>query len=202
MEKLGKNKLKEVTLVVAGFSVAMIFSACEKTPVENPAPLGVLEKPAPLEVSEKPAVSSEGFAAPQQGKDVGNKIMEISALNQDNQMRNLSQLIAGKNSLVYFYSSCCGHCNQQLAKFSTMKDKLAQNSIEMVGVQYLGNTQICKVNAERYQFPGNILLDPKGEICGQFGVGDFTILTLDSQGIIQFRGNADDAAVIEKSLKI
>ena len=117
-------------------------------------------------------------------------------------MKSLSEIAGGKYSLVYFYSSCCKHCGEQLPKLSALKDKLVSNKIEVVGVQYWGNTQLCQINAAKNKLPGNVLLDEKGEICKKLGVGDFTILTLDPKGVILYRGTADDVPAIERSLHI
>ncbi len=147
-------------------------------------------------------ISFQADADPSVGKDVGNKAADFSLLNQDNQMTKFSSATRGKRALLYFYMACCADCGQRLKKLSDINQTLSNNKIEMMGVQYFGNTQMCQVSAKKYKFPGSVMVDSKGEVCARYGVGDFTVITINAEGVILYRGNGDDAAAIKRSLQI
>ena len=141
-------------------------------------------------------------AAPPEGKDPGARIMNFVLENQNGKMTKLSSLISGKKSVVYFFMGCCTHCVGELKKLSELNAKLEARGVQMVGVQYYGNNQMCKANVERFHFPGSILGDAKAEVCGKLGVGEFTVITVDSKGVILYRGTNYDRQAIEKSLEL
>lgn len=129
------------------------------------------------------------------------KMEDFTLADQQGQARSFMELTRGSPSLVYFYSGCCGHCSNQLPSLSKLASKGQTQGVTAVGIQYLGNTQSCANRIKEHDLVGAVLADTKGEICNKFGVGDFTVFILDTQGFIRYRGGIDDPQAVEKMLE-
>ena len=109
----------------------------------------------------------------------------------DGDPRSLSEVRGDRPALVYFYSGCCGHCSDQLPGMSELARDYDRSGAAIIGVEYLGNTSTCRKNREEFELLGTVLADSDGQVCGRMDVGDFTVFTLDEEGVIRYRGSVD-----------
>ena len=142
----------------------------------------------------------EKSAPPRARVDIGDSWRDFTLENQDGERTECSKLIDGRKSLLYFYSGCCGHCSDQLPVLSRMAKRLIDENIAIVGVEYLGDSKSCSGNKSEFDLVGTIFADPDGATCRTFGVGDFTVFTVDRGGVVRYRGRPDNGRAIEESL--
>jgi peroxiredoxin len=137
------------------------------------------------------------------GSQVGQKMPDFSLSNQDGKDTEFYRLVKGKKALVYYFMGCCGHCVTLLPKMSELAQEARAHQIAVVGIQYYGNSQMCKFSMDKHKIVGTVLADSRGEICRRMGVGEFTTMTLDPDGVIRFRGpDINNIDQIKKSLEL
>jgi peroxiredoxin len=122
---------------------------------------------------------------------VGRPMADFALNDTAGQARTLAELRGGKPALLYFYSGCCGHCADELPKILAPAREFERRGAAVVGVQYFGDSASCQRKRVEFELPGTVLADATGEVCGMFGVGDFTVFTLDAAGVIRYRGPVD-----------
>ncbi len=134
------------------------------------------------------------------GGGVGNRLPDLVSVDQNGEAVSLSALIGHGRAAVYFYSGCCGHCAKLLPGMSRLAGALKQQGIPVIGVQYMGTSKTCALKMSEYELTGKTLADPDGKFCQSLGIGEFTLLTVDEQGIVRYRGEGRDLPVLEKGL--
>jgi peroxiredoxin len=125
------------------------------------------------------------------GTRVGEPMRDFALDDGDGNRVEFSELRGTRPAFVFFYSGCCGHCSEQLPRVAEFAESLEQRETAVVGVQYRGDSESCRRVSADLRLPGTILADSDGSVCGQFGVGDFTVFSVDAEGIIRYRGKFD-----------
>lgn len=112
----------------------------------------------------------------------------------------LGELTAGRISLVYFYSGCCGHCSAKLPEVAALARRCDARGVTVVGVEYGGSRESCGRNRREFDLPGTLIPDERGQICNPLGVRELAVLVLDEQGNFVYRGGPEDPAAVERAL--
>lgn len=135
------------------------------------------------------------------GSGTGQKMADFTLADQTGEEKSFYGVAKGKKTLVYYFMGCCNHCVALLPKISGVAKEAEKQGAAVVGVQYYGNTEFCKFAAGQHHLPGTIFADSKGEICGRMGVGEFTTMVLDKNGVILIRvENVDNEDQLRKVL--
>ena len=102
--------------------------------------------------------------------EVGDKIQEFSAIDQDGQLWKLSDYLGKKNIVVYFYpAAMTGGCTKQACAFRDDQGKLEALNAVVVGVS--GDVPAgLKVFQKSHGLNFTLLADYNGQIAGIFGV--------------------------------
>lgn len=123
------------------------------------------------------------------------EIPDATLMDQHANDQRLRSLIKGKQSVLYFYSACCGHCHREMAKWAPLARTLAAEGKVLVGITYFGNSEICRKKVDEHHLVGKVLADSDGSVCKALGVGDFTIMTVSEKGAILYKGGMDEKAI-------
>lgn len=135
--------------------------------------------------------------ARQPGNQVGNQFLDFSLDDQNGDNKNIQSLIKDKPSVVFVYSGCCGHCQDELKKLVPFIDKYKNQEMVFVGVQWMGNSKICLIKAKELNLTGTVLADSEGKASAMLGVGDFILFVVDQKGMIRYRGAFDEASILQ-----
>ena len=174
-------------LVIAAICLSWL-SASKLSKAQLPPGAGQL----PSVAAETPRASA--------GVRVGSRLKDFTLKDEKGEPTACSKLVEGRNSLLYFYSGCCGHCSGQLPELARITRRLQSENIAIVGVEYFGDSETCASNRAKYDLVGTSLADSNGEACKTFAVGDLTVFTADRRGIVRYRGGLDELRAIEDSL--
>ncbi len=134
------------------------------------------------------------------GNQIGQKLINSVFDDQEGQPQSLLKIINGKKGFIYFYSGCCGHCSEQLIKVADLVKLFNDETIAIVGIQYMGGKTCTLTEQSQYEIKGMRISDAGGEICSQYGVGDFTVIVSNKDSVIQYRGGMDNINKIQKCL--
>ncbi len=106
--------------------------------------------------------------------------------------RSLSGLTRGKRSLLIVYSGACAHCGSRLPGATMFSRSLAREGVPVVGIEYMGTPESVRATSTRFELGFPVLADGNGRVCGLLGVGEFTLLVLDEERRVLYRGGLED----------
>jgi peroxiredoxin len=101
-------------------------------------------------------------------------------------------LTRGKPSLLAVYSGACAHCGSRLPGLAMFGRELARAGIPVIGIEYMGTPESVRATSSRFELGFPLLADGNGRVCGLLGVGEFTLLVLDGDRRILYRGGLED----------
>ncbi len=121
--------------------------------------------------------------------NIGDVVYDFAAEDETGQQRTFGEFRGTKPVLIYFYAGGCGHCMQMLPKLQQNELLYRAKSLgfQIMGVEFYGTPENSKRISETYGLPSPILADRQGKICGQLGVGEFTIFIVGADSVLYFR---------------
>lgn len=150
----------------------------------------------------------------------GDKVPEISVINQDGKQIMLSDF-KGKNIVLYFYpKDNTPGCTMEAKDFRNHIEKFEQLNTVVLGVSKDDENKHQKF-IDKYCLPFDLLADTQGKLCQAFGVWveksmfgkkymgiERSTFLINSQGIVvadwrkvTVRGHAEDVLTVIKNLK-
>ncbi len=139
-----------------------------------------------------PGPSGTPPVGPRKAEDAALEVRDFILPDASGQERSFSGLTRGKPSLLAVYSGACAHCGTRLTGLSLFARELARAGIPVVGVEYMGTPESVRATLVRFGLDFPVLADGNGRVCGMLGIGEFTLLALDGERRVLFRGGLED----------
>src|SRR5438105_1105920 len=114
-------------------------------------------------------------------------MLDFSLQDEFGRERTFSEAHSGRPAFVYFFSGGCSHCFNMLQKMGPVIARAQERGFRVIGIEYYGTPDQGQQFRQKYNLPTPILADPKGEVCGRFGVGEFTAFLVGADNNLYFR---------------
>ncbi|HNV24277.1 MAG TPA: TlpA disulfide reductase family protein, partial [Candidatus Omnitrophota bacterium] len=95
---------------------------------------------------------------------------EFVLKNLKGEIRNFTELRNGQDAIIFFWTTWCPHCREQLSQLNADKEKIKNNNIKLILVD-LGESA-SQVNAyfKKHNFAFDVFFDADGEVAGAYQV--------------------------------
>lgn len=117
------------------------------------------------------------------------ELSDFSLQDENGEQQSFRAIKGDKPALIYFFAGGCGHCLQMLPKMQQTEILYRAKSLgyAVMAVEYYGSPTHGKQMQQEYSLPSPILADQQAQVCGKFGVGEFTIFLVGADNILYFR---------------
>ena len=112
---------------------------------------------------------------------------------------SLRDFIGKKPVLLDFSTTLCPYCTQILPTFRTICDNYNKHGLKIVLVYINEDKETVAAHVKKHDISCTVLLDPDGLVASRYKVmGVPTIVVIDKEGMIRYKGYSFPAAVVEQ----
>ena len=122
---------------------------------------------------------------------VGQKAPDFELDDLKAQKQDFAKITAGKNSILFFWTTWCPHCREQLGDLNKKKEQLKAAGIVLTLVDLGEDPSLVKRYLESNKMDFSVLLDQDGMVSEDYKVfGIPTFIFIDKTGTVRGVDNA------------
>ncbi|MDR0832982.1 MAG: TlpA family protein disulfide reductase [Candidatus Symbiothrix sp.] len=105
---------------------------------------------------------------------VGNRYVDVTAVDKDDKEVKLSELIKGKVALIHLWASWCGPCRRHGKEMIPIYEQYKDKGFTVVGIarERNKNAMLTAIEKDKYPWANLLELNDQHEIWTQFGIGN------------------------------
>lgn len=129
----------------------------------------------------------------------GEEALDFTLKDLEGKNVSLRDFIGKKPILLDFSTTWCPYCTQILPTFRTICDNYNKHGLKIVLVYINEDKETVAAHVKKHAISCTVLLDSDGLVASRYKVmGVPTIVVIDKEGMIRYKGNSFPAAVVEQ----
>ena len=117
---------------------------------------------------------------------LGNAAPDFSLENLKGERKNLTELREGQHAIIFFWTTWCPHCREQLSKLHQDKEKIEKNNIKLILVNLGESVSQVSGYFRKHGFVFDVLFDASGKVASDYEVvGVPTYIFINQEGLVK-----------------